>query len=121
MDVLFNSEEDIEKFFVQRYGVVIASKSKINDSTLFYVLQRQPLNKKPNWLWYAFKFKSKKIGKPDYWRLFCMTEQHINGIHESREAFFKYYDADNKNKEVVSGFDGNEQNFLEWIKNKGCK
>jgi len=110
---IFYNEEEIEEHFKKEYKAKVVFKKNINEDLIFYVIQRQPSNRKPNWIWYAFRHK-KEIDYQIfyYWRLFCPKDTHINGIKETYDLYFKYYDEDNKNKRLKERYKG-DKNVIE--------
>ena len=107
---MFYSLEAVEKYFNGK-GTKIHVKQRINADTFLYCIHRLPENAKPHWLWYALRFKQKdklnSFKSYDAWRILCMSENHINGIYNSRNDFFKWYDKDNALR-LVPRFEGDK-------------
>lgn len=106
---IYYNEQEIENYFkfIQKSEVIF--KKKINEEVIFFVVNRIPKNKLPNWIFYAFRYtKIINYQKYFYWRLFSPNELHINGIRDSYDLFFQYYDQDNKNKRIEPRYDGDK-------------
>jgi len=112
---IFYSIEEIKEFFKSKYNAEVVAEKRISSDVYLFNVHRIPKNRKPNWIWHAFRFSKKfNFEVRYYWRIIPLTEKHLSGFEHSQKVFFEWYDSDNKNLRLAPRFNG-DKNIAEGV------